>query len=401
MDFDFDRVIDRTGSNSEKWDIDALPNPCASGAPRPIPMWVADMDFQAPPPVLAALREAVDDGVFGYARASRGYSESVMHWMQEQYGWRVQPEWLVQTAGVVAALSQIIQAFTQPGDGILIQSPVYARFQKVPMANGRRVVNAPLQEEGLTYRCDVAAFEAVILRERPRLFILCHPHNPVGKVWHAEELRALGEVCLRHGVLVVSDEIHADLIMNPDRRHVPFATLGDNFARNSITCTSPSKTFNLAGLQIANVIISDTARREALLRVMDANGNHGVNSLAMVACEAAYRRGEPWLQGLLDYLKGNHLHFAQTVHRQMPGLRVFRADALYLAWLDCRALGLSDSALADFMLNDVGLWLDAGEKFGAGGSGFMRVNLACSRSLLDQALMRMQAGLKAFAPSSI
>ncbi|WP_322998659.1 MalY/PatB family protein [Castellaniella sp.] len=388
MESEFDEVIDRQRTNSEKWASPDLQREWGDGGDEVIQMWVADMDFRAPAPVLDALQDAVRHGVFGYVFPSTGFVDSVVGWQGERHGWDVDPVWLLHTAGVVAGLSQIVRAFTSASDAVLIQPPVYGRFFKVPQANGRRVVCAPLREEDGCYGFDAVAFEHIIKRHRPRLFILCHPHNPVGKVWSEADLRQMGEICRRHEVLVVSDEIHQDFVFGQGKRHIPFASLGADFARNSITCTAPSKTFNLAGLQVSNLFVPDPGLREQLARELDRNGNHGINSLGMVACEAAYRQGAPWLDALLIYLRENHRRVSQALER-IPGFRVFQSDALYLAWLDCRAQAMLDDALDERLRRRARVHLDSGIKFGEEGRGFVRMNLGCPRSVLAQALERM------------
>ena len=391
MKFDFDVTVDRSETSSEKWCYPSLDLASSPVREKPIPMWVADMDFRAPPVVLEALADAVSHGVFGYSYVGKAYTDSVINWQQNRFNWTVDPTWVLQTAGVVAALSQIIRAFTVEGDGVLMQMPVYGRFHKTPRTTGRVVVNAPLMENGSEYLFDPGVFEAVIKEHAPKLFILCHPHNPVGKVWTEDELRTMGEICIRHNVLVVSDEIHQDLVFNRKKKHIPFASLGEKFAQNSITCTAPSKTFNLAGLQVSNLFVPNLLLRERLSRELDANGNHGVNTLGMVACEAAYRHGVPWLESLLEYIEGNHQYFATQIHQHIPNLKLFNADALYLAWLDCRGLKMNDKELNEFMLHEAKVWFDSGVKFGAGGEGFMRVNLGCTRATLSDAVSRMKS----------
>jgi cystathionine beta-lyase len=395
LPYNFDQSIDRgPGSNSEKWCFDLLPSQLRANQHAPIPMWIADMDFPTAPPIVEALQRTVNEGIFGYSLVTESYREAVIRWHQSHYDWDVCPQWLIQTAGVAAALSQIVRAFTNEGDAVLIQTPVYARFKKLCLLNDRRVVAAPLRELNKSYVFDAGAFEATILRERPKLFILCNPHNPIGKVWKLEELYTLGEICLRNGVLVVSDEIHADLLIDPSCRHIPFAGITPAFAQRSIVCTSPSKAFNLAGLQVSNVIIPNSTIRDALLGEMEKSGSANVNTLGLVACEAAYRFGEPWLKELLTYLRGNHQFFEKAVMEFMSELRVFKSDALYLAWLDCRGLGLTDSELEQFMLESAGVWFVSGVNFGAGGEGFMRVNLSCPRSLVAKAIDQMRLGLR-------
>lgn len=388
-DFNFDEVIDRRSSNSVKWarsDKLLTPEECAAD---PLPMWVADMDFKAPQPVLDAITDALQHGILGYpGGVPKSYVDAVISWQARRFGWDVSSEWLLQTPGVVTALKTIIQAFSQPGDTILIQPPVYAHFHDDPVLNGRRLAYAPLAYSDDGYRFDEKVFEAAI-RDNTKIFILCNPHNPTGNVWSEEELRTMGEICARHGVLVVADEIHEDFILNPQKRHVPFASLGDAFAQNSITCTAPSKTFNLAGLQTANIIVPNKRLRGELRRQLERNGSGQVNVLGMVAAEAAYTHGEPWLDAMLDYVRANREHFASAINTATTRIRVLASDSLYLSWMDCRELGLSAPELRTFMLTKAGVWLDHGSKFGVEGEGFMRVNLGCPRATVDEAVTRI------------
>jgi cystathionine beta-lyase len=387
--FDFDEVVDRRSSHSVKWASSGKLLTPEERAADPLPMWVADMDFKAPQPVLDALADAVQHGILGYpGGVPQSYVDSVIDWQARRFGWDVSPEWLLQTPGVVTALKTIIQAFSQPGDTILIQPPVYAHFHDDPVVNGRRLAYAPLVLSDDGYRFDEKVFEAAI-RDNTKIFILCSPHNPTGNVWSEEELRTMGEICARHGVLVVADEIHEDFILNPQKRHVPFASLGDAFAQNSITCTAPSKTFNLAGLQTANVIVPNKRIREDLRRQLERNGSGQVNILGMVAAEAAYTHGEPWLEAMLDYVRANREHFASAINNATTRIRVLPSDSLYLSWMDCRGLDLTAPELRTFMLTKAGVWLDHGSKFGIQGEGFMRVNLGCPRATVDEAITRI------------
>jgi len=395
----FDEVVDRRRSNSVKWAGAAAMLTAVEAAADPLPMWVADTDFRAPQPVIDALRAVVDDGVFGYpAGPTDSYLEAVVGWQARRFGWEVPRDWVVPAAGVIVTLKTAIQAFSAPGDSVLIQPPVYVHFHNDVLINGRRLALAPLERIEDGYRLDLDAFEAAI-RPDTKLFILSHPHNPTGNVWTEEELRAMGEICARHGVLVISDEIHEDLIINPARRHIPFASLGAEFAANCITCTSPSKTFNLPGLQCANVIVADRRRREEFARRYERNLFPVVNLLGMVAAEAAYAHGEPWLEQLLPYLRANHSRFAEAINRATTRLRVLPADALYLAWMDCRGLGLDPDSLNTFMLTQARVWLDKGQKFGLAGHGYMRVNLGCPRATVDEAIRRLTGALASVDPS--
>lgn len=389
--FCFDEVIDRRLSNSMKWGAQSWQLTADQAAADPLPMWVADMDFRAPQPVIDALVDVACEGVFGYPNgAPPSYVSAVTDWQRQRFGWDVAPEWVVQTAGIITAIKTAVQAFSHPGDTVLIQPPVYAHFHEDVVLNGRIPVSAPLQRTEAGYRFDAQVFEAAI-RPNTRIFILSNPHNPTGNVWSEDDLRLMGEICARHDILVIADEIHQDLVLNPALRHRPFASLSNGFAQNSITCTAPSKTFNLPGLQSANLFIPNPSLREAFRRQYDRNMFPLVNMMGMVAAEAAYRHGTPWLEALLDYLRANHAHFAQAIGGLGNGMQVLPADSLYLAWMDCRALGLTPEALNDFLLRKGRVWFDKGQKFGTEGHGYMRVNLGCPRATVDEAIARLAA----------
>ncbi|WP_413874597.1 MalY/PatB family protein [Albidovulum sp.] len=391
----FDEVIDRKKTNSMKWACgEKFLSPEALAA-DPLPMWVADMDFRAPQVVRDALHGAVEFGVFGYpGGATKSYLAAVASWQARRFGWEVPHDWIVQSAGVLTALKVAVQAFSAPGDTVLIQPPVYGHFYGDITMNGRHLAFAPLQLDGDRYRFNAGAFEAAIAANT-KIFILSNPHNPTGNVWSEDELRAMGEICARHGVLVIADEIHQDFILSQTKRHIPFASLSDAFAQNSITCTAPSKTFNLAGLQSANLFIPNKRLREEFLRQYDRNLFPLVNSLGMVAAEAAYAQGEPWLEAMLAYLRDSHAHLAALVHALTPKIRVMPTDSLYLAWLDCRGMAMEPAALNHFMLTKARLWLNPGPSFGTEGAGFMRMNLGCPRATVDEAISRLGTALSA------
>ncbi|AFQ51141.1 aspartate aminotransferase [Burkholderia sp. A9] len=385
----FDRVVDRKHTNSLKWALGEKLLAADEFAAQPLPMWVADMDFRAPQPVIDALHEAVEFGVFGYScGATASYLDAVVRWQGKRFGWDVAKEWVMQTSGIITALKTAIQAFSAPGDTVLIQPPVYAHFHDDVLLNGRRLALAPLERTDTGYRFNEKVFEAAI-RDNTKLFILSNPHNPTGNVWSEDELTAMGEICLRHGVLVISDEIHQDLIINPAKKHIPFASLSEKFAENSITCTAPSKTFNLPGLQSANVFVANRRLRDELRRQYDRNSYQSVNTLGMVAAEAAYAHGESWLEELLVYLRGNHLYFREAIRGMTSKIEVLPADSLYLAWMDCRGMDMDADALNKFMLTTARVWLDKGQKFGIEGHGYMRANLGCSRATIDEAVRRL------------
>lgn len=385
----FDVNIDRRNTNSMKWDGVQTMLRADERAANPLPMWVADMDFKAPKAVIDALVEASMQGVFGYPNgATKNYEAAIINWQAKRFGWEISPDWIIQTSGVITSLKVIVQAFSSPADTVLIQPPVYAHFRDDVLLNGRFPVDAPLVRTEEGYRFDAGLFEAAI-RPNTKIFILSNPHNPTGNVWSEDELRCMGDICHKHGILVVSDEIHQDLIINPDRKHVPFASLGDRYAQNSITCTAPSKTFNLPGLQSANAFIPNKRLREDFKRQYDRDMFPLVNIMGMVAAEAAYSYGEEWLEELLVYLRGNHQHFAQAINQLNTGMKVLSADALYLAWIDCRALGMNAEELDKFMLTKARIWFDKGQKFGQEGHGYMRVNLGCPRATVDEAIQRL------------
>lgn len=389
----FDEIVDRRNSNSMKWACAHKLLAPDEAAADPLPMWVADTDFKAPQAVIDALHQAVNHGVFGYpGGATDSYLNAVANWQGRRFGWEIDTDWIVQTSGIITTLKTAVQAFSAPGDSVLIQPPVYGHFHGDVLLNGRHLAYAPLDYTGKGYRFDAKTFEAAIC-PNTRLFILSNPHNPTGNVWSEDELRTMGEICLRHDVLVISDEIHEDLILNPEKKHVPFASLGEAFAQNSITCTAPSKTFNLPGLQSANAIVPNARLRDELRRQYERNSFELVNVLGMVAAEAAYTGGEEWLEELLAYLRTNHAHFSTAINEADSRLKVLPADSLYLAWMDCRGLDMDAEELNKFMLTKARVWLDKGQKFGAEGHGFMRINLGCPRATVDKAIRRIIAAV--------
>ncbi|HGM8359628.1 pyridoxal phosphate-dependent aminotransferase [Pseudomonas aeruginosa] len=389
----FDEVIKRKNTNSMKWDCGHIFLKPDEREADPLPMWVADMDFRCPQPVLDALQEAVSFGVFGYtAGASKSYVEAVVEWQQKRFGWEVAREWVIQTSGIITTMKTAIQAFSAPGDSILIQPPVYVHFHEDAAVNGRRLAYAPLVNAEDGYCFDEKMFEAAI-QSNTKLFILSNPHNPTGNVWSEEELRAMGEICARHGVIVLSDEIHQDFVLNPAKKHIPFASLGEEFAQNSITCTAPSKTFNIPSLQTANIFVPNRRIREELARQYDRNVYRYVNALGIIAGEAAYRHGQPWLEEMLAYVRENQIHFRQEIAAATPKIKVLPTDSLYLSWMDCRGLGMSAEELDKFMLTKARIWLDKGQKFGIEGHGFMRANLGCSRATVDDAIHRIKTAV--------
>lgn len=389
----FDEMIDRRSTNCEKWSVPEQFLTADQCAADPLPMWVADMDFRAPPAVREALKDAVEFGIFGYsAGASKAYLDAVCGWQARRFGWDVAHEWVVPMPGAVSTIKNVIQAFSAPGDKVLIQPPVYTHFHNDPLVNGRLLAYAPLAYSDHRYVFDPHVFEAAIT-DNTRIFILCNPQNPTGTVWSEDELRTMGEICARRGVLVISDEVHQDFIINPARKHVPFASLGDEFAQNSVTCIAPSKTFNLAGLRVSNAVIPNRRTREEFQRHLVRNNAGSIEMMGMVAAEAAYNHGEAWLEELLAYIRGNHQFLAAEISKITDKVHVPPSDALYLAWIDCSGLGMEPDDLNDFMLRKARLWLDRGTKFGVEGGAFMRINLGCPRATIGEAVRRLAAAL--------
>ncbi len=392
--YNFDKIINRKGTNCLKYDYAV-----ERGKPADVlPLWVADMDFTVSEEITKSLHAAVDHGIYGYTQPKDAYYNAVVNWMEKNHNWKTQREWIVKTPGVVFALGAAVRAFTNPGDAVLIQKPVYYPFTNIIRDNDRKVVDNTLvyertsAQKGNGYRIDFHDFERKIEQEHIKLFILCNPHNPVGRVWTREELQQLGEICLRHHVIVVSDEIHNDFVY-PGYEHTVFANVDPRFAEFTVTCTAPSKTFNLAGLQISNIFISNDGMREAFQKEIDKTGYDEPNALGAVACEAAYRGGEEWLEQLRAYLLQN-LNFLRTyLQEKIPKIHLVEPEGTYLVWLDCSELGISGKELDQFIVEKAGLWLDGGSMFGPSGADFQRVNIACPRATLELALDKLKAAV--------
>ena len=383
--YDFDRLTDRYGTNSLKYDFAV-----ERGYPADVlPLWVADMDFPAPEPVLDALRRAVDHGIFGYSDVKADYYEAAAAWFAQRFSWRPRPEWLVRTPGVVFAAAMAVRGLTEPGDGVLIQPPVYYPFYSVIRDNDRRIVENELIYRDGRYTIDFEDFERKLVEEKVRLFLLCSPHNPVGRVWTLEELRRLGGLCQKHGVWVVSDEIHCDFTY-PGHPHHIFPKAVPELADRTVVCTAPSKTFNLAGLQASNIWIPGEEARQRFVREINRCGYSQLNGLGLVACKAAYTEGAEWLEQCWAYLRANLDFLREFLAARIPQIRLVEPEGTYFAWLDCSGLGLSREALDDLVIREARLWLDAGHIFGASGSQFQRVVLACPRATLRQALERLE-----------
>ena len=382
--YDFDQIIDRRNTNSLKYDFAE-----ERGLPADVlPLWVADMDFRAPEPVLDALRKTVDHGIFGYSDVKDGYYDAVSQWFHTHFGWQTRPEWLVKTPGVVFALALAVRSLTQPGDSVLIQPPVYYPFFNVIRSNDRKVVESRLVYKDGAYAIDFADFERKAAKEHVKLFILCSPHNPIGRVWTVEELRRLGDICRKHGIYVVSDEIHCDFTL-PGHPHHVFLDAVPELTERAIVCTAPSKTFNLAGLQASNIWIPGEEIRKRFVRKMSRCGYSGLNRMGLIACQAASEGGGDWLDGCRAYLRDNLDFLRAFLAERIPRIRLVEPEGTYFAWLDCSGLGLSQEELDELIIRRAKLWLDAGHIFGGNGGQFQRVVLACPRATLRQALEQL------------
>jgi len=380
--YDFDSVIDRSNSYSIKYE------PSWRGKPDDVlPLWVADMDFAAPPSVREALAARAQHGIFGYSEPDASYFDVMRKWFEERFNWTVERGWLTITPGVVNALYLAVRALTKPGDGIVIQQPVYYPFESSIIKTGRRLLVNELAYSGGRYNIDFQDFETKI--KQAKMFILCNPHNPVGRVWKQDELERMGEICLRHNVTVIADEIHEDFIF-PGHKHIVFSALNKDFANITVTCTSPSKTFNLAGLLCANIFISNKELREKFKEEYAGCGLSQPGIMGLIACKAAYEDGAEWLEQLLDYLAGNMLFLKTYLSKHIPKIRLIEPEGTYLAWLDCNEIGISAQKLDEALTHKGKLWLSSGLSFGKGGNGFERVNAACPRSVLQNALERLK-----------
>ena len=397
MKYDFDREINRIGTNSVKWEFikhgDSLSyreeaDDSSSGT-RLLPMWVADMDFPCPEPVVEALVARAQHRLFGYTSPTDSYYNAIVNWMKKRHRWDIEPEWISTTPGVVPALNMLVKTYISPGDKVLIQTSVYYPFNKAVENSDGILITNPLSYENGRYCMDFEDLEEKTKDPQVKMAILCSPHNPVGRVWTRDELLRFGKICLNNNVLVVSDEIHGDLILE-GYVFTPFAGISEAFAQSSITCTAPSKTFNLAGLRTSNIIISDEQLRARFEKTLERTALGGVGAFGVVALEAAYNHGEEWLSQVLDYIMGNLQYLEKYIAEHLPQIKVVPLEGTYLVWLDCLRLGLGKLELEHMMFEEAKVYLDEGYIFGIEGEGFERVNLACPRSVLVEALERIR-----------
>lgn len=384
----FDKVINRRGTSCAKWDGHG-----EMGIPEEaIPLWVADMDFEVIPQVTEAIRARINHEIYGYSLASSSYYESILGWMQRRFNWPVKKEWILTIPGVVPAINLAMHAYTSAGDAVLIQPPVYPPFANAILGNGRNLITNPLIMQEGEYRIDFQDFEEKIVCNSVKLFILCSPHNPVGRIWTPEELRQMANICRNHNVLIVSDEIHQDLAF-PGYNHCPLPMLDPAYNEMSVVCTAPSKTFNLAGLQTSNIIIPNPVLREKFEAAAKCWGISKVNSIGMVACEAAYTHGDCWLDEAMAYVAANKEYVQDFLKTSLPKITMAESQGLYLLWLNFKGLGMSPEELESFLINKAGLWLNQGYLFGEEGKGFVRLNIACPRSLLEKALEQLRSAV--------
>ncbi|HVN98385.1 MAG TPA: MalY/PatB family protein [Syntrophorhabdaceae bacterium] len=381
MKYDFDQVIDRRNTDSFKWQ---------RYGSEVIPLWVADMDFVSAEPIVEALRTRSAHGIFGYVRPGAELIDVIVSRLKKLYRWNVSEEHIVFVPGVVTGLNFAFQIFANPGDGVLIQPPVYSHFITDPIVRGRTIVDPPLVQKGPRYEIDFETFERAI-SAGTKIFVLCNPHNPVGRVFDRNELAKLAEICLKHGLLICSDEIHCDLLY-PGNHHIPIATLAEEVAERTITFMSPSKTFNLAGLKCSFAIIRNQEMRERWITASQGLIPH-VNIMGLTAALAGFKDGQEWLDQCLEYLHGNRDYLAQYVRDKLPSISMGKMEATYLAWLDCRQSGIPGNPF-QFFLDEARVALNDGEECGKGGTGFVRLNFACPRKILTEGLERMANALR-------
>lgn len=390
MEYDFSRPTDRRGTDSYKWD----------SAPEAdiIPLWVADMDFETFPGITEALQRRVAHGIFGYTRVPEAYYEAVCRWFGKRHGWHINREDIIYTSGVVPAVSAVIKALTLPGDQVIVQGPVYNCFFSSIRNNGCEMVSNSLiyNKEELRYEIDFDDLERKLKHERARLMLLCNPHNPGGRVWTRHELTRVAELCRKYGVRVVSDEIHCELTLY-DNEYVPFGSLPDELSRDSITCCSPSKAFNTAGLQIANIVCRDAEVRNRIDRAININEVCDVNPFGVIALQAAYSdEGYEWLTQLRKYISANYDLLMERFARELPKCKVMRMEGTYLAWIDCSELHISSDEIEEMLMHENKVWVNAGSMYGAEGAAFIRINMACTSELLNEGITRIVNGLGAY-----
>ncbi len=379
MKFDFDKITPRRGTNSYKWD--------SAEDKDVLPMWVADMNFQTAPCIIEALKKRVEHGIFGYTRVPEEYYEAVISWFHRRHQWQIERNWFIYTSGVVPALSAVIKALANEGDNILTLTPVYNCFFSSIRNNGCKLSSCALKYENNTFSIDYEDLERRAADPKTPLLLLCNPHNPSGRVWTREELQRIGDICIKHNVIVVSDEIHCEIV-HPGYKYIPFASISEEFQKHSVTCISPSKAFNIAGLQIANIIVENSEWRQRIDKAININEVCDVNPFGVIATIAAYNEGGEWLDELLEYIHANYLFFRDYCEKHFPQFPVAPLEGTYLVWMDCRSFHIPSEQLEEDLMKKSKLWLNAGSMYGKEGEGFMRWNLACPRQFVEDGLKR-------------
>lgn len=387
--YDFDKIIDRHGTNCLKFDFAKERGKNGDE----LSLWVADMDFQVAKPITDALQAQVNHGIYGYTEVKSDYFDIVKNWFRDNFDWEIKKGSLVKTPGVVYAIAMAVKAFTKEGEAVIIQQPVYYPFGEMIIANNRKLVNSPLVLKDGRYEIDFEDFEKKIVENNVKLFILCSPHNPVGRVWSVEELKRIGDICIKHDVVIFSDEIHADFVYEPNKHHV-FASLGESYAANSVIATAPSKSFNIAGLQVSNIFIGNKKLRDAFRNEIVKSGYSQLNTMGLAAARAAYESGKEWLDEVRAYIKDNLIFFRDYLKENIGELSLIEPEGTYLVWVDFRKLGLSEKQREDLIVNKAKLWIDSGAMFGVDGEGFERFNIACPREYLKMALDSLAKAIK-------
>mgnify|MGYP000871351616 FL=1 len=387
--YDFDKIIDRHGTNCLKFDFAKERGKNGDE----LSLWVADMDFEVAKPITDALQAQVNHGIYGYSEVKSDYFDIVKNWFKDNFDWEIKKGSLVKTPGVVYAIAMAVKAFTKEGEAVIIQQPVYYPFSEMIIANNRKLVNSPLVLKDGRYEIDFEDFEKKIVENNVKLFILCSPHNPVGRVWSVEELKRIGDICIKHDVVIFSDEIHADFVYEPNKHHV-FASLGESYAANSVIATAPSKSFNIAGLQVSNIFIENKKLKDAFKKEIVKSGYSQMNTMGLVAARAAYESGQEWLDAVREYIKGNLDFLRDYLKENIPQVKLIEPEGTYLVWVDFRELGLTEEEREDLIVNKAKLWIDSGAMFGVDGEGFERFNIACPREYLKMALDSLAKAIK-------
>jgi cystathionine beta-lyase len=393
MKYDFDRILDRSETHSLKWDKHALLE--VFKQENVLPLWVADMDFQCPQPVIETVKKMAEEEIYGYSwHKTPDYLEAIVGWMKRRHNWKINSEWLVFSPGIVPAIYMVVQTFSNIGEKVIIQPPVYHPFFTAVRNNGRQLLLNQLRYENKRYTFDLEDFEEKAKDPLTKIFILCSPHNPVGRIWTKAELKKIGDICLENDILIVSDEIHHDLILS-GHKHTLFSTISEEFEKNTIVCTAPSKTFNIAGLQTSNIVIPDERMRESFIHtIVEKNGLMTPNNFGIVALIAAYNEGEEWLTQVLKYIEANFAYLKAVIDEELDKVDFIEPEGTYLAWLDFSKLDMSDKERHEFMLTKARVALERGTIFGPGGEGFERINVGCPKSILENCMTRIVKALK-------